>query len=182
MAEAVPLPATEERAGQSRRSLLGWLIGGLTAFLAAAVGLPIVAALVGPAFGRREQSTVPLGKITDYPLGQPKLAQFTLARTDGWVKTLESRPVWVVRTGDQQATVFNGRCTHLGCAYSWKTEGPNSGRFFCPCHDGVFALDGVVVGGPPPRPLDTLAARVENGTLVVNYQDFRLGVPEKVPG
>jgi menaquinol-cytochrome c reductase iron-sulfur subunit len=78
-------------------------------------------------------------------------------------------------------TVFNGRCTHLGCAYNWRTEGRNTGQFLCPCHDGVFSLDGTVQDGPPPRPLDTLAVQVEDGVLMVTYQDFRLGVPDKAP-
>ena len=44
---------------------------------------------------------------------------------------------------------------------------------------GCTPLDGKVVGGPPPRPLDTLDWRVEGGNLVVDYRDFLLGVPEK---
>jgi menaquinol-cytochrome c reductase iron-sulfur subunit len=178
MAEAAPSAALDQ---PERRRLLGWLIGGVGAFVAAAVGIPAIGALVGSALGRREPLVVRLGKLDSYAVGQPKLAQFTLTRTDGWVRTLESRALWVVRTGPQEATVFNGRCTHLGCAYSWKTGGPTKDRFACPCHDGLFALDGTVAGGPPPRPLDTLPARVEDGILVVTYQDFRLGVPEKTP-
>jgi len=86
-----------------------------------------------------------------------------------------------VRTGDQAVTVFNGRCTHLGCAYSWRTAGSQGEQFVCPCHDGVFALDGTVAGGPPPRPLDTLPVQVDDGTVVITYQDFHLGIPEKTP-
>jgi Rieske Fe-S protein len=37
-----------------------------------------------------------------------------------------------------------------------------------------------VLGGPPPRPLDTLPVKVEDGVLYAEYQDFRLGVPDKV--
>ena len=170
-----------DHALSGRRRLLGWLIGGISAFIAAAVGVPVVGAVAGSGLGRRPETTVRLGKLADYPIGQPRLGQFTLSRTDGWVTTLETRAVWVVRTGEQEVAVFNGRCTHLGCAYSWKTDGPHRDQFFCPCHDGVFGRDGKVVGGPPPRPLDTLPARVEDGVLVVTYQDFRLGVPDKAP-
>ncbi len=174
-------PGPDDHALSRRRRLLGWLIGGISAFVTAAVGIPVVGALAGSAFGRRPETAVRLGKLADFPLGQPKLAQFALSRTDGWVTTLESRAVWVVRTGELEATVFNGRCTHLGCAYSWKTEGPRRGQFFCPCHDGVFGPDGKVLGGPPPRALDTLPVRVEDGVLAVSHQDFRLGVAEKAP-
>jgi menaquinol-cytochrome c reductase iron-sulfur subunit len=173
--------AAEEGALLGRRRFLGWVIGGIGALVAAAVGTPAIGALVGSGLGRSAQLSVRLGKLADYPVGQPKLAQFTLTRTDGWVRTQESRAVWVVRTGDQAATVFNGRCTHLGCAYSWQTAGSHQEQFACPCHDGVFALDGTVVDGPPPRPLDTLPVQVDDGVVVITYQDFHLGIPEKTP-
>jgi nitrite reductase/ring-hydroxylating ferredoxin subunit len=80
--------------------------------------------------------------------------------------------VWVVRDSDEQFTVFNGRSTHLGYAYSWQT---NENQFACPCHAGVYAMDGHVLTGPPPRPLDTLPVRVENRQLQTQYQDFHLG-------
>jgi menaquinol-cytochrome c reductase iron-sulfur subunit len=180
MAEQLP-SATKELALRGRRRFLGWVIGGIGALVAAAVGTPAIGALVGSTIGRQAELTVRLGKLADYPVGQPKLAQFTLTRTDGWVRTLESRVVWIVRMSDQAVTAFNGRCTHLGCAYSWRTAEPHSEQFVCPCHDGVFARDGTVAGGPPPRPLDTLPVRVDDGTVVITYQDFHLGIPEKTP-
>ena len=39
---------------------------------------------------------------------------------------------------------------------------------------------GAVLGGPPPRPLDTLPVKVENGEVHVLYQSFRTGVPDKI--
>jgi Rieske Fe-S protein len=182
VAEALPAAEPQEPASSGRRSVLGWIIGGLSAFMATVVGVPAVGAIVSAAGDTRRESTVELGKIADYPVGQPKVAQFTLTRTDGWVRTLETRAVWVVRTGERAATVFNGRCTHLGCAYSWQTAGAGrQAHFECPCHDGVFGLDGEVVSGPPPRALDPLPARVENDMLVITYQDYRLGVPSRTP-
>jgi Rieske Fe-S protein len=74
--------------------------------------------------------------------------------------------------------VYNGRCTHLGCNYSLDAE---KKVFRCPCHTGFFDLKtGAVLGGPPPRPLDTLPVKVEDGVLYAEYQDFRLGVADKV--
>jgi Rieske Fe-S protein len=40
-------------------------------------------------------------------------------------------------------------------------------RFYCPCHNGVFAKDGSVVSGPPPRPLDRFENKVEDGILYI---------------
>jgi menaquinol-cytochrome c reductase iron-sulfur subunit len=181
--EAVePQAITEPPALASRRSLLGWLLGAIGALIAGVVGIPAIGSIFSAAVGRRQPSVITLGKLADYTVGQPKLAQFTVNRTDGWVTTIENRGVWVVKRNDQEAVVYNGRCTHLGCAYSWKTSGPGANHFACPCHDGTFNLDGSVVSGPPPRPLDALPARLDaQGTLVITYQDFRLGVPGKEP-
>jgi nitrite reductase/ring-hydroxylating ferredoxin subunit len=44
-------------------------------------------------------------------------------------------------------------CTHLGCVVAWQDQ---AGEFLCPCHGGRFSADGQVLGGPPPKPLETL--------------------------
>ena len=39
-----------------------------------------------------------------------------------------------------------------------------STQFKCPCHGGIYARDGQVVSGPPPRPLERLNSRVNPST------------------
>ena len=41
--------------------------------------------------------------------------------------------------------------------------------FHCPCHDGVFDVEGKVVSGPPPRPLDEYENKVEDGNLFIHF-------------
>ena len=48
-----------------------------------------------------------------------------------------------------------------------------------PLHRGVYDIDGDVLSGPPPRPLDRLDFRIEDGDLRVNYRDFKAGTPKK---
>ena len=55
-------------------------------------------------------------------------------------------------------------CTHLGCRVRWATD---EQQYLCPCHIGIFAKDGTVVSGPPPRPLDSYDLRVEDGQIQV---------------
>ncbi len=50
-----------------------------------------------------------------------------------------------------QWVAISTRCAHLGCPVRWVLAAE---RFICPCHGGVYDLQGVRVGGPPPRPLD----------------------------
>ena len=38
-----------------------------------------------------------------------------------------------------------------------------------------------MTGGPPPRGLDTLRTKIERGILYAAYEDFRVGVPAKIP-
>ena len=162
----------------SRRTFLKYAIGAVSTFVAIVAGVPVVGYLSSVFQARGRAQWVKLGPIDQFDGPAPQSVQVTLAQQDGWVETREARSCWVVREGEKLA-VFNGRCTHLGCAYSWQEEGPHKDRFFCPCHEGVYDRGGHVVGGPPPRPLDRLDTKVENDELMVLYQDFHPGVPEK---
>jgi Rieske Fe-S protein len=55
-------------------------------------------------------------------------------------------------------------CTHLGCRVRWVAERQ---EFFCPCHNGVYDKLGNVVSGPPPKPLDRYAVKVEDDQIMV---------------
>ncbi|MBI4498543.1 MAG: ubiquinol-cytochrome c reductase iron-sulfur subunit [Chloroflexi bacterium] len=175
-------PSDDEHGSSvSRRTFLGYLIGAMSSFLGVVAGVPILGYLAGPLRSQAEANWVALGKVDDLAQQGPQVVQFTLSRRDGWVEVREARTCWVMPQGGDRFTVFNGRCTHLGCAYSWHTQGSYADQFFCPCHDGIYDRDGRVTGGPPPRPLDQLETKIENGILLVLYQDFRPGVPQKEP-
>ena len=46
--------------------------------------------------------------------------------------------------------VLSNSCAHLGCPVRWLIiEG--KGEFLCPCHGGIYDINGGWVGGPPPR-------------------------------
>ncbi len=49
------------------------------------------------------------------------------------------------------------RCAHLGCPVAYA---PGSQGFICPCHGGAYDSRGLVIGGPPPRPLDRLDVKI----------------------
>ena len=74
-----------------------------------------------------------------------------------------SAPVLVSSTGND-LVCFKSACPHLGCVVKWDAV---SGRFRCSCHGGNFDRDGNVIAGPPPRPLDRYAFKVESGHLFV---------------
>ncbi len=163
-------------AATDRRTFLGYVIAAIGAFITVVVGIPLIGSFVLPTLRGRQAGWTSAGRAAQFAAGQPKAASVTIVQRDGWIQSSEDRGVWVVRRGESDFTVYNGRCTHLGCAYSWRGD---VSEFQCPCHAGRYSLDGVVLGGPPPRPLDTLQWRVEQGELLVEYVDFLLGIPQK---
>jgi menaquinol-cytochrome c reductase iron-sulfur subunit len=151
----------------SRRSFLGWVIGGLGALCGLIVGLPVIGSLGAPAWQRRREGQwIDFGSIENLPLGAPRQLRATFQARDGWYVRSVQQAVWVIRTDEQHYTVFHPRCTHLGCAYRWEAE---KREFACPCHGGRYDITGRVIGGPPPRSLDTLTAKVEGGKLFVQF-------------
>ena len=65
------------------------------------------------------------------------------------------------------------KCTHLGCTVPWRPDfefAASKGWFRCPCHGSTYTRGGaILVFGPAPRPLDTMAVEVtDNGDVVVN--------------
>lgn len=162
-----------------RRAFLKWatVIGGFVA--AALAGLPAARAFLFPAFRRsRPEKWIRLGEASSFAWDEPVKVDFVDAVRDAWVEARRPRNVWVHTTNGEQFTVYSGRCTHLGCNYAFDAE---QKVFRCPCHMGYYDVKtGAVLGGPPPRPLDALEVKVENGVLFARYQEFRLGVADKV--
>jgi menaquinol-cytochrome c reductase iron-sulfur subunit len=99
---------------------------------------------------------------------------------NGWEKTRVRRAVWVRReAGNERAlSVFSPICPHLGCPINWH---PDQSHFLCPCHGGNFNSSGQLLSGPPPRGMDSLEFEVRAGRLWVRWQDFKIGVSQKVP-
>jgi menaquinol-cytochrome c reductase iron-sulfur subunit len=163
----------------ARRRFLRWATG-VGAFLSAALaGIPSLRAFLSPAYRRvKDVSWVKLGEADQFDVDVPTKVAFVQTVTDAWVENRVLRSVWVYTPDNEQFIVYNGRCTHLGCGFGYDAEAK---RFRCPCHLGMFDLEtGQVLSGPPPRPLDRLEVKIEDGYLYAAYQDFRVGVSQKV--
>ncbi len=160
-----------------RRSFLGYSIAAVGAFVASVLGSATALFSASPLFSHKRGVWMALGPAAGFQVGVPKLVDFPMTRKDGWIEEDTTKSVWVVRTGENEFATFNPRCTHLGCIVSWMSD---QRVFRSPCHGGIFSIEGAVLAGPPPRPLDRLENRIEGGQLLINYQEFRLGVSEKV--
>jgi quinol---cytochrome c reductase iron-sulfur subunit, bacillus type len=163
----------------SRRTFLRWATSVGALLSAAIAGLPSLRAFLSPAYRRvKDVNWVKLGEADLFDVDVPTKVDFVQTVTDAWVEYRVLRSVWVYTRDNEAFTVYNGRCTHLGCGFGFDKDAK---RFRCPCHLGAFDLEtGRVLGGPPPRPLDRLEIKVEGGFLYAAYEDFRVGVPERV--
>lgn len=157
-----PQPANAPPSSAERRRFFARVFWFAIGAIGAGVITPLVIYVLGPLLGGGgAEEWVRLGSVDDFPPSQPKRVEVALRRRDAWVTEDYRLTAWVFRTAEK-FVVYDPHCTHLGCAYRWVTE---TGRFFCPCHDGVFDIDGCVISGPPPRPLDTYQYAVKEGAL-----------------
>ena len=146
-----------------------WAVASAIVGALAVIGLvPVVA----PAFRKASSGLSPIGPVggaleQGQPNlsveGKPVLASFASVVKDaaGQAERQETS-VYVLNKGSGQFTVFDTRCTHLGCPVRWYQAVE---QFICPCHGGAFDEEGEVVAGPPPRPLDRYQWEVQNGVL-----------------
>jgi len=147
-----------------RRNFLVGLGVMLNAVAAALLAIPLIGYLAGALRQRKAQAWISLGAVTNFPVGQTRLAEYQNPFTVPWDGDTAHIPCWVRRLGTDQFQVFAINCTHLGCPVRWF---PESSLFMCPCHGGVYYADGEHASGPPPRPLYQYQYKVENGELFI---------------
>ncbi len=148
----------------TRRQFMSAAVAAMSSLIGAAVGLPAIAYIISPALKKKAEDWVRLGAISKVELGSPTLFKTTIERQTGWITDQEEVSAYVLSEDGQNYAAMSNVCTHLGCRVRWIAE---QERFFCPCHNGVFGKDGSVISGPPPRPLDRLETKVENGVLFI---------------
>ena len=74
--------------------------------------------------------------------------------------------VYIVRAKAGYFYSLSAVCTHLGCITQYRTS---ENKIACPCHGSIFDIDGRVLSGPAPRPLEHLQIEQnDRGELVVD--------------
>jgi Rieske Fe-S protein len=160
-----------------RRGFVTGLLAVLGSVMAAMVGVPLLGYTILPALKKRPEVWTDAGLEAELVPGQPHERKIYQTISDGWMKVTVPKSVWTVKQTTGEVVVYSGLCPHLGCGFRWDQQ---QQQFRCPCHTAAFALDGRVLGGPPPRPLDTLPAKIENGRLMVVYKEFKAGATGKI--
>src|SRR5215468_4426199 len=160
-----PALAPSTDATMSRRGFfmkLGILFNGLAATVLAVPIVGYLSSSISRGRGNGYLSWVPLGKLSEFPEGETRLATFRnpyVMPTDG--KTADTA-CWVRRVAGNEFQVFAVNCAHLGCPVRWF---PQSGLFMCPCHGGAYYRDGSRASGPPERGLFEYPYKLPNCRL-----------------
>jgi Rieske Fe-S protein len=157
-----PAPAVLST-GHTRRSILVRAIQGVHAVIGATLACILGRAVLAPSLADRRRTWLSAAPLAAVPEGEPHAVTLRIARPDGAIDVVDRRVVYLVRTADS-IRALDSTCTHLGCRTRFNAD---TRRIECPCHGGVYDLDGQVVSGPPPRPLDELPVRVEGARILV---------------
>ena len=135
---------------QQRRTFLLLMIGGVSALLAAAAAWPVWRFLA-PSGDADAVAKVPVARAS-VEVGGAFFFNF------------HGRPAVVVQPAPGKFAAFSAVCPHLGCIVKWLSE---QGEFLCPCHAGRFSVEGAVLGGPPPQPLESLPLTLAEDQLLI---------------
>lgn len=149
---------------RSRRRFLTNVTFGLSGLIGAALGVPLIGYIFGPLIKQAPNNWEPVGSVSDFPVGQTKLAKLDDPSSLPWAGQTAVTAVWVRQESPGNFRVFAVNCSHLGCPVNWL---PDANIFECPCHGGVYYADGQVAAGPPPAPLFQHQVRVQDGQVQV---------------
>lgn len=134
----------------SRRTFLGTSLAVMGVVIAAASGYPILRYLIPRKINVADSKVaIPVKDVLE---GEAKFFEYA-----------GSSAVIVHKRGGG-LVALSAVCTHLGCIVQWEKDKQD---FLCPCHAGHYSSDGIVTGGPPPKPLNKLPFAVADGTITI---------------
>lgn len=136
--------------GKERRTFLGVLLGGFSVALGAAFGWPVFKFLAPREGAGGDQ--------------QVKVARDQVAIGGAHFFNYQGRPAVLLQPEAGQFIALSAVCTHLGCIVKWVND---KGEFLCPCHGGKFSTNGQVLGGPPPKPLESYPVEIVDQDIMV---------------
>jgi Rieske Fe-S protein len=138
---------------QERRNLLRWLLGsGFTASIISFL-YPAIKFMNPPAVPEASTNEVAAGKVQDLRPNAGKIVKFG------------NRPALLVRVSETEWRAFSAVCTHLNCTVQYQDS---THQIWCACHNGFYDLNGKVVSGPPPKPLEQYTVHVRGDDLVIS--------------
>lgn len=111
----------------------------------------------------------PLVRFLAPPRIEAKTKKLSLSKGEipvGSVKNIvfNNTPVIIINRHEKGYIAISRVCTHLGCLVEYDKDNK---RLVCPCHAGIYDLEGNVVSGLPPKPLTEFSLKVEGENIVI---------------
>lgn len=98
------------------------------------------------------EGVIEAGTLDSLPIGEARMVRHG------------REPIFVIRRDEKTLVGLSGVCTHLHCVLAWNGE---QRSLDCPCHQGVFDLNGNVVTGPTSRSLRRYDIETRLGRIYV---------------
>lgn len=162
--------------------MLAVVVGGIVSLVPLVAGAVTFLDPLRKRKGAAGDGFIRIGSLDALTVGGPPQAfPVIAARQDAWTHYPPDAigSIYLRRTGEHEVEALNRSCPHAGCYVDYFVD---RNQYQCPCHTSAFNVEGQVVGGPSPRPLDTLQVdpeRLKQGEIWVKFENFRAGVPQK---
>lgn len=137
---------------EPRRGFVRWLLGSGFAISLGSFIYPVIRFLNPPPVSEAAVNEAVAGNVRDLTPNSGKIVRFG------------NSPVLLIRVSQTEWRALSAVCTHLGCIVQYQ---PERTRIWCACHNGVYNLQGQVVSGPPPRPLEPYTVHIRGDEVVV---------------
>jgi Rieske Fe-S protein len=157
----------------SRRKFMEVGIFAITGTIAAVSTAALARFAVGPSFEKEQAKWIEIDSedVQDEADGFARVV-LEYETKDGWLTDNARALAYVKRTKENEVIAISAGCTHLGCIVTWDEE---QKIFKCPCHDGRYDADGIVISGPPPAPLKRHKTKIEDGKILLSTETISYG-------
>jgi Rieske Fe-S protein len=139
----------------ARRRAIGIFLGGGLLATFACFLYPVLRFLIPPPVADLGVDEVVAAKAGD------------LKPNSGQIFRFGSRPALLILEADGTYRAFSAACTHLGCTVQYR---PDLHEIWCPCHNGIYDINGRNVSGPPPRPLTVFDVHQRGDEIYVSQK------------
>jgi len=137
----------------TRRELLNYIIGISGAAFASSIIFPTLKYIIPPKGTDVDISKITAAKVGELPPNSAKVFRFG------------NKPAILVNTPQGVLKAFTAVCPHLNCTVQYSQE---ASYILCACHNGKFDLNGKVISGPPPKPLEEYKVNVTGQDIIVS--------------
>jgi menaquinol-cytochrome c reductase iron-sulfur subunit len=165
-------------ADDSRRGFLKAASLVLAALAGAVAAVPVLGSVLTPLLRKQKDvgGFLPACSVDDLFTGVPKRVDLIATVVDGWSRTVGvAGAVWLLKKPDGKIEALSTVCPHSGCSIN----AGGKDTYACPCHASAFALDGVPLTGPSPRPMDPLQVEVREKQIFVKYVRYKMGTKDR---